>query len=159
MHRVRKKVISVYFNEADGRNMDAIEENIRQYFCNQREVVGVYLFGSHATGKNRPFSDVDVGVVFHHHAIQEAVGLQSRFTVELGRRLRKDVHVTVLNTAGELLLKQVFQKGTCVCINDLQQLRRFEMSSYAMIADFGYYLTMTQNGFQRALGLRANIHE
>jgi len=131
--------------------MTDLQEKIRSYFKNREEVVAVYLYGSHASGKARPFSDVDVGVVLHHQFLKHAPELQSRYMVDLGRQLRKDVHTVVLNTAGEALLKQVFGKGFVVCINDENAFKHFRMSRYAMIAEFGYYLKIAQDGFRNAM--------
>ena len=131
--------------------MTDLKEKIRSYFSNREEVVAIYLYGSHASAKERSFSDVDVGIVLQHKFLKRALELQSRYMADLGRRLRKDVHPVVLNTAGELLLKQVFQKGVCICINDPEQLKYFKMNRYAMIAEFGHYLSMTQDGFRKTL--------
>jgi hypothetical protein len=38
--------------------------------------------------------------------------------VKLGRILRKDIHPVVMNSAGEVLLKQIFSKGECLVIRD-----------------------------------------
>ncbi|WP_319409025.1 nucleotidyltransferase domain-containing protein [uncultured Desulfosarcina sp.] len=124
---------------------------IGNYFKDRKEVVAAYLFGSHAAGKERPFSDVDVGVVLTHQDQAEAFQLQSQYTVAMGRKLRKDIHVVVMNTAGETLLKQIFQKGVCVCVNNPSVLARFKMIRFSMIGEFGYYLDMTQAGFRRKL--------
>ena len=129
--------------------MNGLQKTINQYFKNRKEVVAVYLFGSHAAGMQRSYSDMDVGVILHHRDLNQAFNLQSQYTVALGRKLRKDAHVVILNTAGELLLKQVFKKGVCVCVNDDTELKQFKMIRYSMISEFGYYLKMTQAGFRR----------
>ena len=131
--------------------MNELNQPIQEYFNKRQEVVAVYLFGSHAVGKERGFSDVDIGVILHNESLPKVIALQNEYTVALGRLLRKDVHAVILNTAGELLNKQVFAKGQCVCVNDSKRLRLFKMTRYAMIADFDYYLKMTQNGFRRKM--------
>ena len=131
--------------------MNDSHKAINQYFKNREEVVAVYLFGSHAAGKERPFSDMDIGVILHHRDLNQAFNLQSQYTVALGRQLRKDVHTVILNTAGELLLKQVFKNGVCICVNDDTELTQFKMIRYSMISEFGYYLKMTQTGFRRRI--------
>ncbi|BBO67302.1 hypothetical protein DSCA_12320 [Desulfosarcina alkanivorans] len=131
--------------------MTDLQEKIGSYFKSREEVVAIYLYGSHASGKERHYSDVDVGIVLRHRFLQQAFELQSQYMTGLGRLLRKEVHTVVLNTAGELLLKQVFSKGIVICINDEDAFRRFRMNRYAMISDFGYYLKMTQSGFRRKI--------
>ena len=131
--------------------MNHLQKTINRYFKNRKEVVAVYLFGSHAAGKERPFSDVDIGVILHHRYLKQSFALQSQYTVALGRLLRKDIHAVMLNTAGELLLKQVFKKGICACINDDTEFKQFKMICFSMISEFGYYLNMTQVGFRRKM--------
>jgi predicted nucleotidyltransferase len=131
--------------------MNMLTQTIKEYFYKREEVVAVYLFGSHAAGKERRFSDVDIGVILHNENLPQAIALQTEYTVALGRLLRKDVHTVILNTAGELLNKQVYAKGKCVCVNDPRILSLFKMTRYAMIADFDYYLKMTQAGFCRKM--------
>jgi len=128
-----------------------LPEIIHRYFKNRKEVVAVYLFGSHATGKEQPLSDVDIGVILHHRDLRHSFELQSQFIVALGRQLRKDIHAVILNTAGELFLKQVFKKGICVCTNDDTELKRFKMIRFSMISEFDYYLNITQAGFRRKI--------
>ena len=131
--------------------MNKLTLTIQVYFQKREEVVATYLFGSHAAGKERRFSDIDIGVILQNKYIPQAYALQSEYTVALGRLLRKDVHAVILNTASELLNKQVFAKGKCVCVNDAGNLSLFKMTRYAMIADFDYYLKMTQAGFLRKM--------
>ena len=131
--------------------MTDLQKTISSYFKNREEVVAIYIYGSHASGKERRFSDVDVGIILHHPVLRQAFKLQSEYMIDLGRQLRKDVHTVILNTAGELLLKQVFSKGYVICVNDQNAFRRFRMNRYSMISEFGYYLKMTQSGFRHKL--------
>jgi predicted nucleotidyltransferase len=131
--------------------MSQLQTTIANYFLNRKEIVAIYLFGSQATGRQRPFSDVDVGVILQHAELDNASELHGKYTMALGRLLRKDVHIVILNTAGEVLLKQVFTKGGCIHVNDAKALRHFKMKSYAMIADFGFLLDKLQTGFRNQI--------
>ena len=131
--------------------MTDLQKTISSYFKNREEVVAIYIYGSHASGKERRFSDVDVGIILHHPVLRQAFKLQSEYMIDLGRQLRKDVHAVILNTAGELLLKQVFSKGYVICVNDENAFRRFRMNRYSMISEFGYYLKMTRSGFRHKI--------
>lgn len=131
--------------------MHSLERKIANYFQKRKEVVAVYLFGSYAKGQERHFSDLDLGIVLHHSVLKSSFGFQNQYIVDLGRLLRKDIHAVILNSAGELLLKQVFRNGHPVCINNDDQLKQFKMHKIAMIADFGYYLEMTREGFVKSL--------
>ena len=57
----------------------------------------------------------------------------------------------VLNFAGERLLLQVFSKGKCISVNNPKKLAVFRMTSYAKIADFGFYHQKIKAGFIRKI--------
>jgi len=128
-----------------------IEESLRAYFASRKEVVAVFLFGSHAVNRQRTGSDVDVAVLLTPEAGPGAGELRALYTVELGRALRKDVHTVIMNIAGEELLRQIFSKGKCLLVNDKRSYASFQISAYCRIADFDRYRTMTQRGFLNRL--------
>jgi len=128
-----------------------IEENIKVYFQDKKEVIAVYLFGSHAKGKARPLSDVDVGILLNRNDLDLLKQRRKDYTIELGRALRKDIHPVILNLAGEELLKQIFSKGKCILINDARKLALYRMVMFARIADFAYYRGQMQSGLIRKL--------
>lgn len=131
--------------------MNYLQNTVHNYFKKRKEVVAVYLYGSYAAGKEKRYSDIDIGVVLDPQNREASMALQGQYTVALGRQLRKDIHAVIMNTAGEALLKQIFSKGVCVCVNDEPEFKRFKMKSFSMISEFGYYLDMTQAGFLRKL--------
>ncbi|MDY6906285.1 MAG: nucleotidyltransferase domain-containing protein [Thermodesulfobacteriota bacterium] len=126
-----------------------IESLIKDFFLDKQEIAAVYLFGSHATGKNAHMSDVDIGLLFHHSFLASVETLKDAYIVQLGRVLRKDVHPVVMNNAGEVVLKQILSKGRVILENDPIFARRFRMAAVARIADFGYLLKTMQAGFKR----------
>ena len=124
----------------------ALEKKIADYFKDKKEVVAVYLFGSYARGKEKPFSDIDIGIIFkptgrfkYHHKIDA-------YLPDLTRMMRRDVHLVVMNTAGEELLRQVFNKGKCLLVRDARLLARLKMVMFSRIAEFGFYRPMMQKG-------------
>lgn len=130
-------------------NEQKLSKIISDYFSNKDEVVAVYLFGSYASGKNRTFSDIDIGILLNR-ADPESVNQQKmRYLTELSRIIRKDVHPVILNFAGEVLMKQIFSKGNCILINDTKKLAKYKMTMYAKIADYAHYLNKMQKGFIR----------
>lgn len=125
---------------------------IKQYFKTRPEVAAVYLFGSFAAERPRPFSDVDIGILFIEPCES---GLFYRYIIEyikdLSRILRNDVHPVVMNGAGELLAKQILSKGRCIYTGDATTLKLYRMRMYAMIADFSYYQAAIKKGFIKGL--------
>ena len=114
-------------------------------------MVAVYLFGSHAAEKERPFSDVDIGLLFDDADNKSVAEKVDFYLIELPRIIRKDVHPVIMNSAGELLLKQIFLKGDCILVNDKKKLSRFKMIMFSKILDFSFYLAQMQSGFVRKM--------
>ena len=131
--------------------IDVLKQKISAYFRDQHGVVAVYLFGSHAVGKERPFSDVDIGLLFDDADTKNASEKLEDYLAELSRIIRKNIHPVNMNSAGELLLKQIFLKGDCILVNDKKKLSRFKMIMFSKILDFSFYLTQMQSGFVRKM--------
>jgi predicted nucleotidyltransferase len=122
---------------------------ISDYFKNKDEVIAVYLFGSYASENNQPFSDIDIGILLNLVDQKFANQQKIRYMTELSRILRKDIHPVILNSASEVLMKQIYSKGKCILIKDSKELAKYKMTMYARIADFAYYLDKMQKGFIR----------
>ena len=126
-----------------------MEQHIREYFEDKKDVVAVYLFGSQATGKAGDQSDVDIGIVADGKNPEPMIEKRLIFISELSRILRKDVHPVILNFASKQLIRQVFEKGKCILVNDRKRLARFKTFQFAELAEFAYYKELTQSGFIR----------
>ena len=116
-----------------------------------QEVLGAFLFGSRAAGRSRPDSDVDIALLLDHRLKAEEDLLVDRFSRELTRALRKDLHLVVMNRAGEMLLKQIFTKGVCLCVNDPKALARFKIVALSRICDYDPYHRRFVAGLKRRL--------
>ena len=125
---------------------NALIEKIQSYFLTENEVVAVYLFGSYALGKARRTSDVDIGILLNSNNSELFKAKQLRYLKELGRLLRKDIHPVILNTAGEMLMQQIFTKGKCIVDNDQQKHAQFRMVMFSRIAAFFDYKKQMQAG-------------
>lgn len=123
-----------------------LSKNIAAYFSKKREVIAVYLFGSYAEGKERPLSDIDIGILLDrtdHNAIKE---IRNKCIVELSRILRKDIHLVILNSTREELIRQIFLKGKCILVSDPKKTSQYKMVMLAKVADFLYYRAKMQAG-------------
>ncbi|KPK18307.1 MAG: hypothetical protein AMK69_24990 [Nitrospira bacterium SG8_3] len=126
---------------------------IAEYFAAKQEVVAVYLFGSRARGQEKKLSDVDLGILLERNVLSAQNDLRTTYLVELARILRKDLHIVIMNGAGEGILAQVFKHGKCIFQRDPRTLARFKTASYSMIADFGYLRAMMEEAMvSRILG-------
>lgn len=128
-----------------------IKDSLTEYFNTIPGVIAVYLFGSYAEEKEKQTSDIDVGVLFDDETLPAAKEKIVEYTLSLSRQLRKDIHIVILNFAGETLLEQIFKKGICITIKDKKALAHFKMVQYAMIADFAYYKNQMQAGLIRKI--------
>jgi predicted nucleotidyltransferase len=125
------------------------EKKIANYFENKADIIGVYLFGSHASGKVRSSSDVDLAILFDSRDRAIINRRLDKYLIDLSRILRKDTHLTTMNFASEELLKQIFKKGKCLIVNDSKKLARFKMTAYSRIVNFHYYRGQFQAGMVR----------
>jgi len=124
-------------------------KKIANYFENKEDIIAVYLFGSYASGKVRPRSDIDLAILFDSRYQVMINRRLDNYLIDLSRILRKDIHLTTMNFASEALLKQIFKKGKCLIVNDSKKLARFKMTAYSRIVNFHYYRGQFQAGITR----------
>jgi len=74
---------------------------------------------------------------------------RDRILLDLSRILRKEIHLVVLNTAGEGLLNQVVRKGICIFTGNKKKQTLFIARALLRIADFNYCKNIMQTGFVR----------
>ncbi len=123
-----------------------IEEKTRDYFINKEEVIAIYLFGSYAEGREHDLSDIDIGIILDGRDSAFFHERRDMYTVELGRITRKDIDCVILNSAGEVLLRQVFLKGKCILVRDKRKLALHKTVMFSRIAELGYYRSRLQSG-------------
>jgi len=128
-----------------------IKTRIKDYFRDCDQVAAVYLFGSHAAGKERSGSDVDLAILFQTRDPDLIRDLIDTYLVDLSRLLKKDIHPVALNSAGEMLLGQIFNKGKCIVVNDQHKLALFKVTAFAKIFDFSYYRSVMQSGLIKSV--------
>lgn len=128
-----------------------LEETIINYFATQKDIAAAYIFGSYASGKQRPASDVDVAILLAAYDPDAERANRALYMTELSKLTRKVVHPVILNSASEALLKQILEKGKCIQVNDPKALSHFKMTAIARIAEYGYYLPIFQRGVIRQI--------
>lgn len=124
-----------------------IADPISSYFKNRPEVGAAYLFGSFAQDREQSFSDIDLGILLNYESLPQKNELTTIYTVDLGRLLRKDFHILIMNTAGEMILSQIFKRGKCIFQRNSHLLSSFKTASYSRIADFGFYRKSMERTF------------
>jgi len=126
-----------------------IENQIKSFFQNEKDIVSVYIFGSYASGKMRSCSDIDLAILFDSHSRAVINQRLDKYLIDLSRILRKDTHLTAMNFAGEELLKQIFKNGKSIIVNDAKKMSYFKMIAYSKIVDFHYHRRKMQSGIIR----------
>ena len=124
-------------------------KKITLFFKTRQEVIAVYLFGSYAKNREQKDSDIDLAVILDHNTIIHQNDFQRQYYIGLAQTIRKDVHIVIINNAGENILAQVFKYGKCIFNRDPEIISRFQMVRFAMIADFAYQRNIMKEGFIR----------
>jgi predicted nucleotidyltransferase len=78
-----------------------IENQIKSFFENEKDIVAVYLFGSYASGKVRSRSDIDLAILFDSRSRAAINRRLDKYLIDLPRILRKDTHLTAMDFASE----------------------------------------------------------
>ena len=132
-------------------NINTLQQKITDYFADKNEVIAVYLFGSYAAGKEMPLSDIDLALFFESSNKEALIEKRDRYLLELGRLLRKDIHLVIMNNTGEEMLKQVFSNGKCLLINDAEKHDRLKTTMFIKMAEFDYYRKQFHAGFIKSI--------
>ena len=106
---------------------DQIRTCLLDFAGKHEEVLGLFLFGSHAGGRARASSDVDVALYIEPNASAADANfeLRLRYAVELEGVTHKRVDVIILNQAPPILRHQIFRKGKLIFERDRARVRRF----------------------------------
>ncbi len=101
-------------------------KGLARVFAARPEVVAAYVFGSVASGRARPDSDIDIGVLVDPKAVpRDRLKYRLRLIRDLGGALERfDVDVVLLNDAPPALAQNIIARGKLV----------FERSRAARIA-------------------------
>ena len=108
-------------------------ESIRQCLA-PLHPAAVYLFGSAATGRFRPDSDLDLAILPISGAIVPLVLFETQILI--AEQLKSDVDLVDLSQATTVFRKEVLRTGVLLFENDLRRRQEFEMyalSDYARL--------------------------
>lgn len=114
----------------------AMISKLRRYFSRQPGVLAVYLFGSRASGRAGPASDVDIGVLLHGRSTGSRFSKKIRYSSDLSPLLGAESDVTILNEADPLLCMEALSAGQAVWVADLDRLAHFEQETLRRYWDY-----------------------
>lgn len=110
-------------------------EALIAFFSMQPSVAAAILFGSAATGRMRPDSDLDLAVLFDEGHVPDPFEVfDLRETVE--KIAQRDVDLVVLNNASPILAFQAAKYGTLLVCNHQRAYHLFLARLISEYADF-----------------------
>ena len=131
------------------------KEGLLAYLAEQPDVVAAYLFGSHAEGRARPESDIDIAVLLTERPAGDTTDdVMARFDRrmelegEIGRYISgRKFDLVVLNRAPVLLQHQVLANGYLLYQGNVGKRVDFEVRTSKLYLD----LQPLQDFFDKAL--------
>jgi predicted nucleotidyltransferase len=105
---------------------EELSKRIVDFVSRHVDIVAVYIFGSVATAKNRPGSDIDVAIM-----LQGRVKGVERVKLEtsLSNFLEKDVDLIIFGEATPLLQHQILKYGYLIYERDSKERMRQEIAA------------------------------
>ena len=117
-------------------------------------MAAVYVYGSHATGKDNPGSDVDIAVLEISPPMEKNKAdfeERRKMQADLSRLLRRDVDLVFMRDIGEALLAEVFKRGKVAYEGDVAAHSIFRVSALGRCMDFRLYQTRMHRGMVEAM--------
>ncbi len=94
--------------KTEKQDLTQVISRVEAFAKSHLDIAAVYLFGSHATGRQRKRSDLDLGVLFNKDIDGfKRVDLET----ELSNLLGKDVDLIDMGKSGPFLRHQVYKYG------------------------------------------------
>ncbi len=119
---------------------EELGKTIADYCAGRAEIAACYLYGSYATGKARPDSDIDLAFLLDASVPRSHYSdLRMDYYSGLSFLTRKEPHVLAMNDAGELVLSEVLREGVKIFVRDEEALDTFIARKIPLIAEFTYY--------------------
>jgi len=118
-----------------------LDDVLQEVASEDQAIEVVYLFGSQATGRAHPKSDVDVGILYvkgHQVGLKELVRLAQEIEDRAG--LKTEVEVVSLNGKDARFLEEVIRGGKPVYVKDESKKVEFEAQNLIRYLDYQHYL-------------------
>jgi predicted nucleotidyltransferase len=94
-------------------DLASIKDGVAMCVSKKREIQAAYVFGSVASGRVRPGSDVDIAVLLNPKSARlGSLRYRLQLAAEIANAIgRSDVDLVILNDASPVLAHQVLSKG------------------------------------------------
>lgn len=107
-------------------NLDVLSLPVNEFASLHDNIIAAYIFGSAATGKMRPSSDIDIAVMSTGRIDGFA---KAELETELSVLLHRDVDIVVFHQVDALLQHQILKYGHLVYEKDVSERVRQETAS------------------------------
>lgn len=117
------------------------------------DIIALYFFGSLATGKLKPLSDLDIALLLNGHMNRDKLYSRELDLISLiGEELRtEEFDLIILNTAPMRFAHQIFKSGKRIFVRDQKKLADFQEQIIKKYIDFKYYRAQFDQEFLRGL--------
>ncbi len=123
-------------------------EKVKEYLENHPSVRLTYIFGSHATGKTTPLSDVDIAVYLKEENEEKRFDIRLKLIGDISSILGNDeFDLVVINDNPILLNFEIIKNGKILVNKDEDSRVEFEFRTMQTYLDRIYYVRRRLNTF------------
>jgi predicted nucleotidyltransferase len=116
-------------------------DKIIEPFKKNRDVISIYLFGSYARGREKPFSDIDICVIADKHANRDEILSHSS----------KKIDISIFHDLPMSMRFRVIKEGKLLFSRDELKLHRIIVATIKSYLDFKPHILRRT---ERVLGVR-----
>lgn len=101
------------------------KELLKEYFINEKDIIAVYVFGSHGTDLETPLSDIDFAILFadsHEADLKREMEIMARLTLILKE---EEIDLVNLNQAPICLQHEIIKTGDLIYEEDEAKIADF----------------------------------
>lgn len=117
------------------------------------DVIALFFFGSLATGKLKPLSDLDMALLLNGHMSKDKLFSRELDLIGLisGELGTEEIDLIILNTAPLRFAYQIFRSGKKIFVKDQKKLADFQEEVIKKYIDFKYYREQFDQEFLKGL--------
>lgn len=135
--RVRGRGAARHAGFVAGVELEPLLEAVRTALQDEPGIAASFVFGSHARGRARPGSDIDVAVLPDKTEQADRLALRRRMMAALGKHLAADrIDLVLLDEAPPVLAFAVLKHGRLALCRDEVALHRYRVAVYRQHADY-----------------------
>src|SRR4030042_2246502 len=97
-------------------------KSLKTFFKRRQKILLAFLFGSFASNRLRPSSDVDIGILFE---TVPDIYVINGITEDLSSILQREADLVVLNLASPVMKMQILKNGTLLYAIDKKYFHQF----------------------------------